>query len=303
MDLRHLKYFIAVAEEENISRAAQRLNISQPPLTRQIRSLEQDLGVDLFTRTPRGMELTTIGRQFLGEARNICTLVDHATERTQRAAQGKLGRLDVGIFGSGIIDTIPKILLSFKDTYPDVKVQLHQMTKGEQIAALQQRRINIAFNRMLAPIPDLQMDVILREKLLVAVPVANPLAQLPEIPFPALADHPLILFPTAGRPNFIDKTIGICHEHGFFPQISHEVADSVAGVALVASGFGVCLVPETLTALTLPGVVFRPIAQMQDHWSVDLSCLYRAEDDSPILAAFLATIRAFRAQWLLRGGD
>lgn len=294
MDLRHLKYFIAVAEEGNIGRAARRLNISQPPLTRQIKFLEDDLGMLLFNRTPKGMELTEPGALFLEEAVNICALVENATERTLRAAQGKLGRLDVAIFGSGILDAIPKILLSFKENYPDVKVVLHQMTKSEQIAALRDRRINIGFNRMLAPLPDLHSELVIKEKLLVAVNEASPLAKLPAVPLAELAHYPLILFPTASRPNFIDKVVAICQEAGFFPSVAQEVGDAVAGVALVASGFGVCLVPQSLTVLTLPGVVFAPLADFQDHWSVDLSCIYRASDQSPILAAFLRVIRQFR---------
>lgn len=296
MEFRHLKYFIAVAEEENLGRAARRLNISQPPLTRQIKFLEDDLGMLLFNRTPKGMELTEAGALFLDEAKNICALVENATERTLRAAQGKLGRLDVAIFGSGILDAIPKILLSFKESYPDVKVVLHQMTKSEQIAALRDRRINIGFNRMLAPLPDLQSEVVARERLLAAVNDHSPLAQQTKIMMRDLADCSLILFPTAGRPNFVDKVIGICQEAGFFPTVAQEVGDAVAGVALVASGFGVCLVPESLTVLTLPGVKFMPIDDFQDHWRVDLSCIYRANDQSPILAAFLRVIRKFRRE-------
>lgn len=294
MEFRHLKYFIAVAEEENLGRAARRLNISQPPLTRQIKFLEDDLGMQLFNRTPKGMEPTEAGALFLEEAKNICALVENATERTLRAAQGKLGRLDVAIFGSGILDVIPKILLTFKETHPDVKVVLHQMTKSEQIAALRDRRINIGFNRMLAPLPDLHAELVIRERLLAAVNENSPLAQAPGVAVRDLANYPLILFPTAGRPNFVDKVIGICREAGFFPTVAQEVGDAVAGVALVASGFGVCLVPQSLTVLTLPGVKFIPIDDFQDHWRVDLSCIHRANDQSPILAAFLRVVRKFR---------
>lgn len=301
MDLRHLRYFIAVAEEENIGRAAQRLNMSQPPLTRQIKQIEQELDVVLFIRTPKGMELTPVGRFFLEEARNIQLLFEQSTERTVRAAQGKLGRLDVAIFGSGILDAIPKILLSFKETFPEVKVVLHQMSKSEQIDALRQRRITVGFNRLLAPLPDITSELIFREPLLLAVNETHPLSKETSIPFEALADQPLILFPTTGRPNFIDKVVAICQETGFFPMISQEVGDAVSGVALVASGFGICVVPRSLTVLTLPGVVFVPIRNRHPNWVVDLSCIYRANDQSPILAAFLKIVRAFREQKLLEG--
>ncbi|HJV24525.1 MAG TPA: LysR substrate-binding domain-containing protein [Aromatoleum sp.] len=294
MDLRHLRYFIAVAEEENIGRAAARLHISQPPLTRQIQQLEEELGVKLFNRTPKGMELTQAGELFLEEARNIRSVVEQATERTQRAGQGKLGRLDIAIFGSGILGTIPRLLLAFRNDYPEVKIVLHTMTKAEQIEALRQRRITVGFNRMLAPLPDLATELVATEPLLLAVNENHPLAQEESVPFRALADHPMVLFPTGARPNFVDKVMRLCEEAGFVPNVSQEVGDAVTGVALVAGGFGICLVPESVTALTLPGVVFRPLHDSPANSRIDLSCLYRSDDQSPILAAFLDCVRSFR---------
>lgn len=293
MDLRHLRYFVAVAEEQNIGRAAARLHISQPPLTRQIQQLEEELGVTLFNRTPRGMELTQAGQLFLEEARNIRSLVEQATERTQRAGQGKLGRIDVAIFGSAILDAIPKLLLAFRTRHPDVKVVLHTMTKAEQIAALRQRRISVGFNRMLAPLDDLETRQVTTEKLLLAVRADHPLARQASIAFAELRDHPLVLFPTGGRPSFIDKVIGLCSERGFQPQISQEVGDAVTGVALVAGGFGVCLVPESATTLQFPGVVYAPLSDTPPNFFVDLSCVYRRDDSSPILAAFLNTVAEY----------
>ncbi|ENO79336.1 LysR family transcriptional regulator [Thauera sp. 27] len=295
MDFRHLRYFIAVAEEENIGRAATRLHISQPPLTRQIQQLEEELGVKLFLRTPRGMELTAAGELFLDEARNIRAVVEQATERTQRAGQGRLGRLDVAIFGSAILGEIPRLLLRFRSTYPDVKIVLHTMTKGEQIEALRQRRINVGFNRMVAPLADIAAELVTTEVLLVAVNESHPLARQSSVKFSELAAHPLVLFPTGARPNFVDKVMSLCHEAGFVPEVSQEVGDAVTGVALVASGFGVCLVPESATALALRGVVYLPIEDLPKHGRVDLSCLYREGDQSPILQSFLEIVRTHAA--------
>lgn len=294
MDLRHLRYFIAVAEEENIGRAAARLHISQPPLTRQIQQLEEELGVRLFTRTPKGMELTQAGELFLEEARNIRSVVEQATERTQRAGQGKLGRLDIAIFGSGILDAIPKLLLAFRNEHPEVKIVLHTMTKAEQLDALRQRRITVGFNRMLAPLPDLATELVATEPLLLAVNQDHPLAREASVSFRMLAEHPMVLFPTGVRPNFIDKVMRLCEVAGFVPKVSQEVGDAVTGVALVAGGFGICLVPESVTVLTLPGVVFRPVHDAPPNAHIDLSCLYRTDDRSPILSEFLETVRAFR---------
>ncbi|MGE4373382.1 MAG: LysR family transcriptional regulator [Xanthobacter sp.] len=296
MDLRHLRYFIAVAEEGNIGRAATRLHISQPPLTRQIQQLESELGVTLFIRTPRGMEMTEAGALFLEEARNIRSVLEQATERTQRAGQGKLGRLDIAIFGSAILDVIPKLLLAYKERFPDVKIVLHTMNKHEQVEALRQRRITVGFNRLLTPIADITEELVTTEALRLAVNAANPLAALDEVPFTRLADQPLVLFPTGARPSFLDTVVSLCQSAGFVPQISQEVGDAVTAVALVASGFGVSLVPDSACNLTLPGVTYLPVTGIPEPSRVDLSCIYRSDNRSPILAAFLQEVRHFRAR-------
>ncbi|HJW04753.1 MAG TPA: LysR substrate-binding domain-containing protein [Azospira sp.] len=295
MDLRHLKYFIAVAEELNIGRAALRLHISQPPLTRQIQQLEEELGVQLLIRTPRGVELTQAGEMFLEEARNVRSIVEQAIERTRRAGQGKLGRLDIGIFGTGILGAIPQLLHLFRYTHPDVRVVLHTMSKDEQIEALRQKRITIGFNRMIAPLPDMTNELILREPLYLAVNETHPLSQQQSVSIKELEKYPLVLFPTGARPNFVDRVIELCRNMGFTPDISQIVGDAVTGVALVAGGFGISVVPQSAITLKLPGVVYRPFHDSLSA-TVDLSCIYRTEDQSAILQAFLAVIRTFRAQ-------
>lgn len=292
MDLRQIKYFIAVAQELNFGRAAISLNISQPPLTRQIHQLEEEIGVQLFIRTPKGVELTQAGELLLQEALNIRALIEQATERTQRAGQGKLGRIDVGIFGSAVLDAIPKLLLRFRSAYPDVHLVLHTMNKAEQIEALRQRRITIGFNRMLEPFPDLVTELVKTEPLLVAANELHPLASKASLHLSELQHYPLVLFPSGTRPSFIDKVMDLCRREGFLPKISQEVGDAVSGVALVASGFGLCLVPESATSLKLPGVVYIPL-QDAPHATVDLSCIYRRDDQSPILTAFLDVVRSF----------
>lgn len=293
MELRHLRYFIAVAEERHIGRAATRLHISQPPLTRQIQQLEEELDVQLFIRTPRGMDLTPAGELLLEEARNIRSVVEQAAERTQRAGQGKLGRLDIGIFGSAILDTIPAMLLKFRSAFPEVKVVLHNMNKDAQIAALRQRRIDIGFNRFIEPSEDIANEIVLTERLLIAINENHPLAKEQALPFQVLEDNPLILFPTGPRPSFIDKVMNMCHQKGLTPQIAQEVGNTLTGVALVASNFGVCLVPESATKLALPGVVYRPVIDPPEDSGADLNCIYRIDDQSPLLKSFLDTVRTF----------
>ncbi|MCB1756576.1 MAG: LysR family transcriptional regulator [Gammaproteobacteria bacterium] len=299
MELRHLRYFIAVAEEQHIGRAALRLNISQPPLTRQIQQLEEDLGVQLFNRTPRGMEITEAGELFLDEAKNLLAVLERATHRVRRAGEGKLGKLDIGIFGSAILDTIPKLLLRFTDRYPDVQVALHNMGKSEQIMALQQRRIDIAFNRLLPVIDGITAVTVQQEKLLLAVNSKNPLAREQSVPFEVLADYPLILFPANNRPNFVDLVIDLCNDKNISTaNLSQIVGELVTAVALVASGFGISIVPMSATTLSLPDVSYIPFDDKQNEFSVDLTCIYRATDNSPIVRAFMDELELFKQEAL-----
>lgn len=293
MEFRQLKYFIAVAEELNIGRAALRLHISQPPLTRQIQQLEEELGAQLFLRTSRGVELTQAGHMLLRDALNIRALMEQAGERTTQAGRGRLGKMDIGIFGTGILDVIPKVLHAFRAACPEVQIVLHTMTKKEQIEALRQRRIIVGFNRMLAPLPDIASELVAMEEILVAVNEDHPLAARAAIPLADLADQPLILSPSGARPNFIDKVWSLCAAAGFEPKVSQEVGDAPTSVALVAAGFGLTLIPASAAGLHIPGVVYRPLADAPDA-AVDLSCIYRCDDDAPLLGAFLAVIREFR---------
>jgi DNA-binding transcriptional LysR family regulator len=295
MEFRQLKYFIAVAEERNIGRAATRLHISQPPLTRQIQQLEEEFGAQLFLRTPRGVELTQAGEMFLRDARNIRDLMEQAVERVREAGQGKRGKMDIGIFGSGILDVIPKVLHAFRARHPDVQIALHQMSKKEQIEALRQHRIIAGFNRMLQPLPDLSSELVMVESIMVAVNENHPLAAKPAILLKELAGQPLILFPSGARPSFIDKVWDLCAAEGFQPTVSQEVGDAPTSVALVAAGFGLSLVPEAASSLSVPGVVYRRLANAPDA-VVDLSCIYRNDETSPLLLAFLQTIREFRGR-------
>jgi len=293
MELRHIKYFIAVARELNIGRAAARLHISQPPLTRQIQQLEEELGVQLFVRTPKGVELTQAGRLMLAEAENIQTVVSQTVDRVQRAAKGHLGRLDVAVFGSGVLLLIPRVLLAFRTAHPGVTMAVQTMGKTEQIEALRQRRITVGFNRLLAPEPDIASELFAIEPVMVAINALDPLATQEEIGIRDLAGKPMVMYPSTGRPNFVDKVHQLFATERLHPTVAHEVGDAVTAVAFVASGFGVCLVAESATALTLPSVVYRRL-KMKKPATVDLSCIYRVGDESPILGAFLEVMRGCR---------
>ncbi|MCI4679976.1 LysR family transcriptional regulator [Rhodoblastus acidophilus] len=293
MELRHLRYFCAVAKELNIGRAAATLNISQPPLTRQIQQLEDDLGAQLFKRSVKGMELTDAGRTFYAEAKNILALVELASERARRAAQGLIGRLDVGIFGSGMFDVVPRVLLRFRQSFPDVNIVLHTLDKLEQVEALRERRITIGFNRVVPKYPGVASQVVMWERLMVGLHESNPLAGRKALALRELADQSFVLFPSVARPNFSDFIVNQCQKHGFTPRVEQIVGDAVTGVALVASGFGTCIVPESVLAFQASGVVFLPLEE-SPPLMLDVSCLYREYDDSVILRELLQIIAEFR---------
>ena len=298
VDIRRLKFFIVTAEERNIGRAAERLHITQPPLTRHIQALEDELGVQLFKRTSSGVELTQAGMTMLTHAKNISAHVDLATEQIKRVATGKEGRIDIGIFGSAMLNIIPRILSSFSLACPHVTVLLHNAPKDRQIEALQQGRIMIAFDRYFRPVPELQSELVCQEPLWVAVNQRNPLAQKASITLADLKVEPLI-----GEQ---DKSVffasqELFRQKDFNPLIVHKAADMISAVVMVSGGFGSSLVPESVLNLNLPDVVFRPLAP-DIASTVDLHCVYRKDEKSPLLAALLACIHDFKRQYPIPSG-
>jgi DNA-binding transcriptional LysR family regulator len=294
MELRHLRYFATLAEELNFGRAAMRLHISQPPLTRQIQQMEEELGAQLFTRSTRGVALTPAGKVLLEDARRILGLVQGAKERAGKAGRGQIGRLDVGIFGSAILNHIPRMVLQFRDQHPEVQIALHGQTKAEQIQALREKRLTIGFNRRVSVESDIAVEPVLSEPLFVALHDKHPLARLKAIRIEDIGNAPMILYPSNTRPGFADDVMDLFRKAAIQPTVVQEVTDVVTAVALVACGFGLCITPQAASSLNLPGVVFRPV-KANPTPTIDLVCLYRRNDESPILAAFLEIVRSFRA--------
>lgn len=292
MEFRHLRYFLALADELNFGRAAKRLHISQPPLTRQIRQLEEEFGAELFVRTPKGVELTEAGRLFREEAVKILVLAQRTTERTQMAGRGQIGRLDVGIFGSAVLNVIPRLILEFRRQYPDVIIHLHTMTRPKQIEALQEGRLTVGFVRVFPDAPDMAVETVLKERLMVAINRDNELSRSREISVRAFENQSLILFPSSPRPSLGDHVIALCLREDFQPRVVQEVEDVVTSIALVSCGFGICVVPECATSLRLPRVVYRPLKG--SNQIIELGCAYRPDDHSPILRSFLDVVRKFR---------
>lgn len=294
MDLKQMRYFLAVAEERNFTRAAERLHMAQPPLTRQIQALEEDIGAQLFLRSARGVTLTEAGQALMAEVSNLLALAQRAKDRAVLASEGQSGRLDIGIFGSGVLDVIPRILARFHTERPEVRIVLHSLNKGEQVQALRERRISVGFNRLVAPEDDLVVEEVLRESMTVALPEHHPLAKKASITIPDLSDQPLILYPRLPIAGLAQQVMQAFHREKSVLKLEQEVEDVLTAIALVAGGFGACVTAASTASLRLPGVVYRPLVSKHLR-EIELSCLFRQSDDSPVVAAFIAMVREFAA--------
>lgn len=290
-DGRRLRLFLAVAEEGHVGRAAERLHMAQPPLSRHIQGLEDELGVALFVRTPKGMQLTEAGGVLADEARHLLALGEQAAERTRAAGQGVAGRLDVGLFGSGVLDVIPRLLARFHAQRPQVRIVLHSLTKAEQLQALRERRIAVGFNRLVPPEPDIAVESLLREPLVVALPAGHPLAAAPAVRLRQLDGVPMILYPNLSLHGLAHEVRAAFQAERATLRVEQEVEDVLTAIALVAAGFGAAVTTRSAANLRLPGVVFRPL-RSRSLRELELCCLWRRDDLSPVLAAFLASVRA-----------
>ncbi|WP_028997684.1 LysR family transcriptional regulator [Azohydromonas australica] len=290
MDLRQLNYFIAVAETRHLGRAAERLHLSQPPLTRQIQQLEAELGVQLFRRTPRGMELTQAGEELLRDAQNIRTLVSQAAERAQRAGLGQAGRLDVGVYGSAMFGLVPEVLSAFRARHPDVELVLHYAQTPAQLPALRQGRVHLVFERMLPEESDIEVELVAREPLLLGMAEGHPLAAQEHVDVSALRDETMLI---GTSPSIAAMSLQLCRAHGFEPRLAPPASDVVTATLLAAAGLGVTLVPDSMSNVRFPGITYRPLHSRVEAF-MELHCFYLRGEPSPLLAAMLETVRGFR---------
>lgn len=289
MELRHLRYFVAVAEELHFGRAAQKLGIAQPPLSQQIRRLEQELGVLLLQRTKRRVELTQAGQAFLEEVRKLLTQVKQAVAVAQRAGRGELGRLTVGFLGAVTYSVLPSILIAFRQKYPDVEVELHELKTSELVEALRDRRVQVGFVRL--PVNDklLQVQPILREPLVVALAERHKLNVPGRISFRDLANESFLMPPRQLAPTFHEQVLDLSHQAGFTPKLGAEASQLQTIINLVAAGMGVTLVPESVRNLAVRGVVFKRLPEPQP--TMEIAVAWRRDAHSEVLAAFLNVVR------------
>lgn len=287
MELRHLRYFVAVAEELHFGRAAARLHIAQPPLSRQIQLLERELGVSLFIRRHRRIELTTAGLVFLEGARRTLATAEIAGHDAQRAERGEIGRLALGFVGSATYAVLPALLRAFRMRYPEVELSLQAMTTQEQVAAFQQRRIQVGMLRPPVGERMLALRTVAREPLVVALPESHPLARHERVPLETLADEPLILYPRADGPGVHDAIVHLCRQAGFTPRIAQEAGEMQTIAGLVAGGIGVALVIAAIEHLHSWGVTYRPVDGDIPSW--ELALAWRHDEATTVVRVFLAT--------------
>lgn len=289
MELRHLRYFLAVAETLNFTAAAARLNISQPPLSQQIKDLEAELETPLFLRTSRRVELTEAGICFLEHARAIIARSDRAIEQTRAVGLGQVGTLDIGTTGSVLIGPLADLIASFTMANPRVAVRVHEMGPVEQHSALLSHKTQISFIRRPAHQSELITEVAWRERVGVVLPIRHALARKSALTLLDLCDQDLVFLQLSDS-RFARYLRDCCVEAGFAPKITHEVVESYSLTSLVAAGMGIALVPEGVQAMLRRGVVFRPILDPAPR--ADVEMMYRA-DHSTIVKRFLALARSF----------
>jgi len=304
MELRHLRYFIAVAEEGHITRAAERLGIQQPPLSLQIKALERELAVQLLRRKPRGVELTEAGALFLERARAILEEVERASASARRTARGEEGRLVIGFTSSAPFHPlVPRAIRAFREMAPRVTLVLTESGSSEMVEGLHDEEIDAAFIRSpVADVVDLTVTPLLEEEMLVALPAGHSLAagsgkrglDAP-LPLARLAHESFILYKRPGAPGLYDTIVSACRGCGFTPSVSQEAPRIISTLNLVAAGLGVSIVPASLRRLQMDGIIYR---RLTAHAALraPLILAYRRGGNSATAQRFIDLVRATATQ-------
>jgi DNA-binding transcriptional LysR family regulator len=285
--LQQLRCLVAVAEELHFGRAATRLRMAQPPLTRQIQALEAELGFLLLDRSRRKVELTAAGAVMLRHARRMFEALEQATDEARRASLGQIGRIRVAYPSSLTYSGLTDFLRAFRVKLPDVEVALQEMPPQEQIDALREGRVDVGFVRAPLDDPALSSEVLRREPLVVALPCDHPMARRARVPLDALAGEAFVFFPRKRGSAFFDQLVGLCRSAGFAPNIVQE-APLVDILNLVAAGFGISIVPLSLRNLRRAGIKLRPLVGSP---TTELLMAWATENHSPVLLGFLEVVR------------
>ena len=296
IELRQLRYFIAVAEEMHFGRAARRLNMTQPPLSQTIQSLEAALGTQLFSRTQRSVALTPAGIALLPEAHRIVLQTAALPDLAQRAASGATGRLALAFVSTADYSVLPPFLREFRERFPQVQIDLREATTDIQLQDLTDGRIDAGL--LIPPIPEksmAQLDYlpVLSEPLILAAPKGSKaLRGRVAVPLKTLDDMPLIIFPRRIAPAFHDAILACLHDAGLTPRIGQEAIQMQTIVGLVSAGMGFALVPQSVSNLKRPGVEYKALAG--NPTLVETGLAWRRDNLSPVLRSFLELVRKKR---------
>ncbi|MEM1394984.1 MAG: LysR substrate-binding domain-containing protein [Cyanobacteria bacterium P01_H01_bin.150] len=285
MELRHLRYFVTVAEELHFGRAAERLHIAQPPLSQQIRQLENEIGFELFHRTKRKVELTEAGKAFLTEVEQIFRQLEQAIFLGRQVSRGEIGQLVVGFVSSAAYNILPDFLLQFRNSNPNINLELHESTTEEQSRWLQSGKIDVGFVRPPVNKDIYNSKIVFQESLIVAVPENHHLANIEKISLKSLVNESFILFPRFLAPGLYDLIISFCQQFDFSPKPAQEAIQMQTIVSLVAAEIGVAIVPESLQNLQRTGVVYKYFVEKTPQ--VSIAMIWRKNDLSVVLKKFL----------------
>jgi DNA-binding transcriptional LysR family regulator len=291
IELREARYLVAVAEELHFGRAAERLHMSQPPLSQVVKSLEQRLGTDLFTRSTRSVALTSAGEVLLGHCRRLVNIAEEAETVTRQAAGGQLGQLRIGAVTSAFFDPLPDMLAAFRATHPRVEVVLQELDTHHATRAISDHAIDIALVRHLTTPSGLERRTLLEEESVLALPASWDIDQHDPAELTAAADLPWVWLPRQISPDYHDQVVACCRANGFAPTVTNTAHSIVTQLAMVACGIGVALVPETSAEHAVGprgGVHF---VRFRGAATIALAALWRRPPGNPAVVAFLHTSR------------
>ncbi|WP_249220900.1 LysR family transcriptional regulator [Serratia rubidaea] len=290
MEIHQLRSFVYVATELSFRRAAEKLNMTQPPLTRQIQQLEHSLGTALFKRSTRKVELTEAGKVLLNEAGKIIALTEGVASRVQLSARGCSGELVIGIFSWGVIHRLPDYLKTLREQKPDVNVRLLNMSKEKQVEALRNKEIDIGFCRFAAGQGGLSVGAIGDEKYLVAINANDPLSRQTRIGLADLADKPMILYPASSLSGMAQRVYDAFIAENVSLNIANYCEDIMTSLLLVSGGYGSCITTQWAENINMLEVVYRPLTAKRLSRS-PLNYIFRSDDDSVLLNDFIQIIK------------
>lgn len=297
MELRHLRYFIAVAEELHFTRAAERLHIGQPPLSQAIQALEADIGAQLFERTKRSVRLTGAGKLFLDDARRILALAEEATDTARRAQRGEAGELRIGFtFSTPLTPLFATVINRYRQQYPAVSLKLHEMATLPQLDGLAQRTLDLGFVRPTetpAP-PDIAFDALREDALVAVLSTASPLARRRPVAMRELKDAPFVMYPPTAGTGIYPQIFRLCRAAGFTPTIGHVAGEATTIIGMVAAGCGVSILPSSFNRIQMDGVCYRPITDAGATTTLLLA--RRSDERNALVDAFVALAMAAAAE-------